>query len=409
MPNVPKRPCRECGVQVIDRKVCQPGRGCKKRQTAPLTQTVSPAPQAPATTMPVEPKLVNRIAILLDASSSIQDSGLTSSIIKYYNEQIGAIKQKAYETKQATYISVYAFGGVDPNRRRYQSVGCMFQGNERVKTLQKDAWYEQALFLTPENFKPYGDTPMIDCIIQAIDDLSFHQPDDLHDLSYLVMVMTDGMENDSQSFRKNNIKGIIEEKIGTDRWTFTYAGPDSAKYQLNRYGISTGNFLAWDQTVAGVDEMSQTVKGSTLNYMAARSVGVRSTKEFFSTNLTGIDPTAIKSLSNQNNKFRRLAVTEDIPISDFMNRQIGAAYQISRGFYELTKPEDVQPHKEMVIVSKTTGQIYGGNDARGLLKLPTDREFRVRPGDHGDYKVFIQSTSMNRKLIQDTEFLYRDV
>jgi hypothetical protein len=55
-----------------------------------------------------------------------------------------------------------------------------------------------------------------------------------------------------------------------------------------------------------------------------------------------------------------------------------------------------------LIRDKTTGSVYAGRDARDLLKLPVVGSCKLIPGDHGNFEVFIQSTSINRKLPKGT-------
>jgi hypothetical protein len=41
-----------------------------------------------------------------------------------------------------------------------------------------------------------------------------------------------------------------------------------------------------------------------------------------------------------------------------------------------------------------------------MLGLPRVGDARVRPGDHGKFDVFVQSTSVNRKLSYGTQVMY---
>lgn len=41
-----------------------------------------------------------------------------------------------------------------------------------------------------------------------------------------------------------------------------------------------------------------------------------------------------------------------------------------------------------------------------MIGLPLDRNARLHPGDHGEYDIFIQSESVNRKLVAGTGVLY---
>jgi transcriptional regulator with XRE-family HTH domain len=107
-------------------------------------------------------------------------------------------------------------------------------------------------------------------------------------------------------------------------------------------------------------------------------------------------------------RFQMMRVDRDTPIADFIREQ-GVTFEKGRGFYELTKPVDVQSYKEVILMDKSTGEFFNGPDARTLLDLPaqgTGGTVRLRPTHLEKYKVFIQSTSVNRKLIGNTHLLY---
>jgi len=90
-----------------------------------------------------------------------------------------------------------------------------------------------------------------------------------------------------------------------------------------------------------------------------------------------------------------------------LNKTLGRQYQIGRAYYQLTKTEEVQASKDMVILDKSTNALYGGQEARSLLGCPTGISFKIKPAIHGhQYDIFIKSTSVNRKLINGTKLLY---
>jgi hypothetical protein len=75
------------------------------------------------------------------------------------------------------------------------------------------------------------------------------------------------------------------------------------------------------------------------------------------------------------------------------------SYVKGTAFYQLTKPEDVvQDYKILLVLDKKSGAVYSGRDARTLLGLPTSGNCKIIPGNHGNFEVYIQSTSINRKL-----------
>jgi hypothetical protein len=105
-------------------------------------------------------------------------------------------------------------------------------------------------------------------------------------------------------------------------------------------------------------------------------------------------------------RFQTLPVAEDQDIQGFAESN-GLTFERGKGFYEFNKPELIQKTKEIVLLEKSTGLFYEGNKARKMLNLVDyDEKKRIKPSDLDAYKVFIQSTSMNRKLVGGTTFLY---
>lgn len=105
-------------------------------------------------------------------------------------------------------------------------------------------------------------------------------------------------------------------------------------------------------------------------------------------------------------RFQMLHVDHDIDIKQFV-QLTGATFKIGKGFYELTKTELVQEHKE-VVLRDSNGDMYSGEKARELIGLPYGTRGKVRPMRDLGYSIFIQSTSPNRKLIGNTRFLYEE-
>lgn len=109
-------------------------------------------------------------------------------------------------------------------------------------------------------------------------------------------------------------------------------------------------------------------------------------------------------------RFQVMTVTENCPIKEFVESN-GIEFKRGRGFYELTKHETVQQYKEVIIQDRTTGEMFTGMQVRVRLGLqPQIKKGGVHESlssrDTAEYRVFVQSTSFNRKLIAGTSFLY---
>ncbi|RUS29823.1 hypothetical protein BC938DRAFT_480187 [Jimgerdemannia flammicorona] len=105
-------------------------------------------------------------------------------------------------------------------------------------------------------------------------------------------------------------------------------------------------------------------------------------------------------------RFQVLTVDKDMPIKQFV-MQRGLVFKTGKGFYEFTKPETVSNKKEIVLMDKKTGDFYTGwNVARKLAGVVPGMTQKQKPKGLDDYRVFVQSTSYNRKLIGGTGFLF---
>ena len=104
-------------------------------------------------------------------------------------------------------------------------------------------------------------------------------------------------------------------------------------------------------------------------------------------------------------RFQVLDIDHDCAIKDFVLDN-GLTFKKGRGFYEFTKTETIQEYKEIVLMDRKTGDLFAGAAARELLGLPAGGSARIKPTSLDQYRVFVQSTSVNRKLIGRTKFLY---
>ena len=111
-------------------------------------------------------------------------------------------------------------------------------------------------------------------------------------------------------------------------------------------------------------------------------------------------------------RFQVIPVDEKCDIKGFVQNN-GIMYKVGRAFYELTKTEDVQQYKEVILQDKESGDMYYGEDTRKYLGLLPQVERsgayaheKIKPIKGDKYRVFVQSTSVNRKLVPGTNLLY---
>jgi len=335
----------------------------------------------------------NHIAILIDRSGST--ASIKPQLIAQFNAQAALIRDRSATEHQKTHLSLYTF-------ESQADRPLLFEVPLDLVDLKP---------LTPASYETGGMTAMFDSIGMAVEDLQhFHRDLRSSDHSFLIIVLTDGQENQSRRYTAAAITKLMREKTQTDVWSFVFLVPPGDKRALvQSFGIPEGNVQEWGATARGMEDMGRSTSAALGNYFAARSSGLRSTKAFF-TDLSKVSTAQVaRQLTEVTALFASACVHYDESIRDFCDRNFCSAvkgYQTGNAYYELTKPETVQAAKKVVVENRHSGKRYSGPDARHLLGLPDGGEVRVRPGDHGDYRVFVQSTSVNRKLMAGTTVLY---
>jgi hypothetical protein len=125
-----------------------------------------------------------------------------------------------------------------------------------------------------------------------------------------------------------------------------------------------------------------------------------------STGLENLAETEFVLKPSPPSRFQVLNVSNDEDIMTFSANN-GLTFERGKGFYHFTKPELIQKNKEIVLREKSSGDFFEGNMCRKMLNLITyDETKRIKPTDFPQYDIFIQSTSLNRKLMGGSKFLY---
>ncbi|EDO36071.1 predicted protein [Nematostella vectensis] len=116
--------------------------------------------------------------------------------------------------------------------------------------------------------------------------------------------------------------------------------------------------------------------------------------------------TSSEARSCSSSRFSTLKVTERSSVRAFVEKN-KLKFAPGKGFYQLTKPETIHFHKEIVVRRKSDGLFATGEEIRTILNIPKETaKFKLDQGKLDDFDVFVQSTSYNRVLLPDTEFLY---
>jgi hypothetical protein len=110
--------------------------------------------------------------------------------------------------------------------------------------------------LTRETFVPRATTPLLDAIGRGINDLEKSLADITEDerpSRVVMVVITDGQENASREFRKDQIEKMIKEKQEKATWQFVFLSADlNAIGDALASGVRAASTLAHDKDSHGV-------------------------------------------------------------------------------------------------------------------------------------------------------------
>lgn len=197
------------------------------------------------------------IAIVLDGSGSM--SGDIQTTITGVNEIIDLMKAEKKKLKGKVKVSLVVFR----NRE-----GEVIYFNENA---------DKAAHLDNTNYVPSGSTPMYDGIGQAIKLIDGVIKDDD---AALVYIFTDGYENSSSIYNKEDINSMTEEREENGNWTFVFQGIEGLDHQLELKFV-TNNVMSYDDSSGGRKwAYSETAKGLQA-YFDSRSMGETQVQNFY--------------------------------------------------------------------------------------------------------------------------------
>lgn len=326
--------------------------------------------------------ITNHILFGLDASGSMNK--IKNEVINVFNKQIENLRASSKQLNQETRVTIFTFSD-EPECK------CFDCDINHLPDIEKI-------------YQIGGDTALFDCILDSIQELkSINTKHGNH--AFLAYYLTDAENNINNNF-SNKVKNVV---TGLDEdWTLALMVPDEdAAYEARKIGFHSGNIQIWDtRNKKGVYDVGHKMSNATNSYLYARSTGMRSTKSLFTLDASKLDSKQVKrNLQELSPKeYDLLPVRSDSPIKDFFETWTKENYRVGSGYYELMKVETIQANKNVCVAEKLTGRIYTGENARQMLGLP-NYEIKVNPNSYGKYKIFVQSFSVNRKLIKGTQIL----
>ena len=330
--------------------------------------------------------VINHIGVVADESSSMNRHA--PSLIIATDGLVSYLAERSKSLDQETRLTFYTFN---------YTTKCVF--------------YDMDVLRMPsikDHYHPGGRTALRDATGRAINDMKMTAT--LYgDHAFLLYVLTDGWENESHMVSAAQLSAQINGL--PDNWTVAGLGPNlTSLYELKGVGFPAGNVEKWDTTSAtGMAEAGESVLRSAGNFMTNRAKGVRSTRTLFSTDATVLNPATVRDaglgrLATSSYDVLRVTGPGRYDVRPFVE-QAGYRYLVGNAYYQLTKRETIQAGKHILVRDKVTQDVYGGQEARDLLGLGKDT-VNVTPSGNPRYEVYVQSKSVNRKLVPGTNLIY---
>lgn len=327
----------------------------------------------------------NYVAIVIDKSSSM--SSLTTEAHETLKRTVDTLREQADLNDQDTTVTIVEFAD---------------RANVSVPATDVDS----LSVLQP--FIANGWTALLDGVGLAIATLSAQKVRKRDDVSYLVIVITDGEENASKTFGYPSLKALIAQCQNTSRWTFAFnVPPRTADRVAAAFGVSRQNVREWEATTRGMIETRSTTMSAVASFSSARAAGQTMVNNFYdvTTDLSKVKAKDVKKLNDVSGHIKAYDVPKEQTIKEFVEAKTKKPYVIGQAYYQLMKPEKVQPQKDVLLQKKGEKPVWGGPAARELIGLQAGVHAKVTPGNHSAYDIFVQSTSVNRKLPRGTKVL----
>jgi len=340
--------------------------------------------------------------ISLDHSGSM--CGVATSAMNDYNTIVESLREGAKSNQVDSVLSVVQCGIQDDIYRGGRTVNRFSVQNSSIAAVQHLSDYPAT----------GSETPLFDSVMMLID--AFKRVPDYNDkdVSFLLMIITDG-GNNAGKVNGYTLSEEIKQLQSTDRWTITFRVPHGQKAKLVHLGIPADNILEFDAGDRKAWAASTvTTQSAVSNLYRAKSAGIHATRSFYQTaDTSNLSQKEVRSeLSNISKKVKIIRVTQADDakqISHFVEEKTGAKYVLGSAFYQLTKKEKLQAQKSIIVWDKLSGEYYTGAEARSLLNLAATGEIKIAPGDTPQFEVFVQSGSVNRKLVAGTKVvIYKD-
>jgi hypothetical protein len=212
---------------------------------------------------------------IIDKSTSM--SPYRSRTIEGINSNINALKAEVDKdtiilNTQLQFSDVSQYNRLNVTEKNSQFEKCFVfkRIGEKVETL---------IDMTDSDYAVDGGTPLLDAIGYGIEKIKEFHMNDLgnNDLKIIVTIFTDGEENSSCKWDRNEIKKMIEHLESDGKWTFTFVGCGSfenVSHTSSTLGIKGINSVAYVATDSGFADAYSKISTSYSNFARSAKTGI---------------------------------------------------------------------------------------------------------------------------------------
>jgi len=150
----------------------------------------------------------------------------------------------------------------------------LFSDSYRILYENKDI--KNCDYLNKNNYQPGGMTALYDSIGKSIEneiEILGSLPLEQRPEKTLCIILTDGYENKSSKFKREQIKDIITEMRNDFNWEFIFlAANEEASLTAQTMGISKGNSYSFANSSSGLEDAYKGISYATSNYRTTKSM-----------------------------------------------------------------------------------------------------------------------------------------
>lgn len=193
-------------------------------------------------------KKIEHVAFVIDESGSMMST--RKETLDGINEQI----QEPRKTEEIdTYVSIVKFSST-------------------VEYVLWNVPLAEVQDLTQEDYLPSGMTAMLDAVGETIGRLRLIEVDKDDDVSYLLIIVSDGCENSSREYSWSQVKDLVTACNEDKKWTITYMGANQDLSQVREnMNLKADNMTMYCATGGGTSDAFRKMSGKMASYRSIRS------------------------------------------------------------------------------------------------------------------------------------------